>query len=203
MVKIRRAASPPAPPATDGAFLGSSSSGPTERGDEPRRIPIRASEPEDVPEATEVMNQPGRSGGRCSSVTSVATRRKRYEATAAAQTLWRRWWGQGVGTLGLHRQEGRRGHVGVIGMAVHDAYAGRGAGTALMAAAVDQADRWLLNLVRLELCVWTDNARAIALYERFGFEREGVTAQLHALRDGAYTDAPEATARLAHTDHLS
>jgi len=43
--------------------------------------------------------------------------------------------GKVIGTLGLGRQEGRRAHAGVLGMAVHDAYAGRGAGTALMAAA--------------------------------------------------------------------
>jgi putative acetyltransferase len=42
-----------------------------------------------------------------------------------------------------------------------------------MQALVDQADRWL-NYRRLELTGWTDNTRAIALYERFGFEREGV-----------------------------
>lgn len=72
-------------------------------------------------------------------------------------------------------------------MAVHDAYAGRGAGAALIAAAVEQADRWL-NLRRLELTVWTDNTRAIALYERFGFEREGLMRD-YAWRDGAYADA--------------
>ena len=64
---------------------------------------------------------------------------------------------------------------------------GRGAGTALMAAAVEQADRWL-GLTRLELFVWTDNMRAIALYERFGFEREGVMRR-YAFRDGEYVDA--------------
>jgi putative acetyltransferase len=70
---------------------------------------------------------------------------------------------------------------------VHDAYAGRGAGRALMQALIDQADRWLAYR-RLELTVWTDNDRAIALYEAFGFEREGVL-RAYAWRDGAYVDA--------------
>ena len=72
-------------------------------------------------------------------------------------------------------------------MAVHDAYAGRGAGTALLRALIDQADRWL-NLTRIELTVWSDNDRAIGLYERFGFEREGLL-RAYAWRDGGYVDA--------------
>ena len=72
-------------------------------------------------------------------------------------------------------------------MSVHDDYAGRGVGTALMAALTEQADRWL-GLRRIELTVWTDNAAAIALYERFGFEREGLH-RAFALRDGEYVDA--------------
>jgi L-phenylalanine/L-methionine N-acetyltransferase len=37
-----------------------------------------------------------------------------------------------------------------------------------MQAAVDLADKWL-NLTRLELEVYTDNAPAIRLYKKFGF----------------------------------
>ena len=49
------------------------------------------------------------------------------------------------------------------------------------------ACRWL-NLTRLELTVFTDNARAIALYKRCGFEIEGTLRQ-YAFRDGAFVDA--------------
>ena len=49
------------------------------------------------------------------------------------------------------------------------------------------ADRWL-GLGRVELTVFTDNARAIALYRSFGFETEG-TLRGFALRDGALVDA--------------
>jgi putative acetyltransferase len=56
-----------------------------------------------------------------------------------------------------------------------------------MATACDLADRWL-PVRRIELTVYVDNAPAIALYTRFGFEREGLLRQ-YALRDGGYIDA--------------
>ena len=96
--------------------------------------------------------------------------------------------GRVVGMLTLYRQQAdRRHHAGSLGMAVHDDYQGRGIGTALMAAAIELADRWL-GLHRLELQVYTDNQRAIRLYERFGFVIEG-TLRDFALRDGRYVDA--------------
>jgi putative acetyltransferase len=80
-----------------------------------------------------------------------------------------------------------RRHVGQLGMAVHDAWQGKGVGTALMQAVVDLAERWL-NVTRLELCVFTNNSAAIALYKKFGFEIEG-THQHYAFRDGRFVDA--------------
>ena len=53
-------------------------------------------------------------------------------------------------------------------MAVHDDWAGRGVGTALMQAALDLADNWL-GLTRVELTVWADNQAALALYRKAGF----------------------------------
>ena len=81
----------------------------------------------------------------------------------------------------------RRRHTGSIGMAVHDAYQGRGVGSALMEKMLELADNWL-NLERIELTVFTDNERAVRLYQRFGFEIEG-TLQQYAFRDGALVDA--------------
>lgn len=80
----------------------------------------------------------------------------------------------------------RRRHVGELGLVVHDAWHRRGIGTALLGAMLDLADRWL-NLTRLELTVYTDNAPAIALYEKQGFVREGLL-QGYAFRDGRYAD---------------
>ena len=71
-------------------------------------------------------------------------------------------------------------------MAVRDDWQGKGAGTALMQAAVDLADKWL-NLTRLELQVYTDNEPAIRLYKKFGFVVEGTQVRGN-FRDGEYVD---------------
>jgi putative acetyltransferase len=55
----------------------------------------------------------------------------------------------------------RRRHVGGIGMAVRDDWQGKGIGTALMEAVLDLADNWL-NLTRIELQVYTDNAAGMS-----------------------------------------
>jgi len=93
-----------------------------------------------------------------------------------------------IGQLGLHTfpNHPRRRHAGQIGMAVMDDWQGKGAGTALMQAAVDLADKWL-NLTRLELDVYTDNEPAIRLYKKFGFVIEGTLVN-YAYRDGQYVD---------------
>ena len=72
-------------------------------------------------------------------------------------------------------------------MAVRDDWQGKGVGTALMEAVLDLADNWL-NLTRVELTVYTDNAAGIALYKKFGFEIEG-THRRYAFRNGEYADA--------------
>lgn len=97
--------------------------------------------------------------------------------------------GQVVGmiTLLAHAQQPRRRHAGFVGMGVHEAWQGKGIGSALMRTVVELADNWL-NLHRLELEVFADNESAIRLYERNGFEREGVLRD-YAFRDGAYVDA--------------
>jgi putative acetyltransferase len=96
--------------------------------------------------------------------------------------------GRVVGNITLHQnQNPRRGDVAYFGMAVHDDFAGRGVGSALMAAMIQLADGWL-GIRRIELEVWTDNAAAIHLYEKFGFVIEG-TARQHSRRAGALVDA--------------
>ena len=94
-----------------------------------------------------------------------------------------------VGNLGLQpaAKATRRRHAGSIGMAVRDDWHRRGIGTALLGAGIDLADNWI-GYSRLELTVYTDNAAAIALYRKFGFDIEG-TARRYALRDGEFVDA--------------
>jgi putative acetyltransferase len=64
---------------------------------------------------------------------------------------------------------------------------GRGVSTALMEVALDLAENWL-NLTRVELTVYVDNAAGVALYKNFGFEVEGAHRRF-AFRDGKYVDA--------------
>jgi putative acetyltransferase len=93
-----------------------------------------------------------------------------------------------VGHLGLETfTRPRRRHAGYIGMAVRDDWQGRGVGTALMEAVLDLADNWL-NLTRVELAVYVDNAAGVALYKKFGFEIEG-TYRRFAFRGGEFVDA--------------
>lgn len=97
--------------------------------------------------------------------------------------------GEVVGSAGLHPVglHLRRRHVMMLGVSIAPAAQGQGVGTALMQALVDYADRWA-QVLRLELDVFADNHRAIALYRKFGFVLEG-THRAYALRDGAYVDS--------------
>jgi putative acetyltransferase len=54
-------------------------------------------------------------------------------------------------------------------------------------AAIDLSEKWL-NLTRLDLQVYTDNAAAVHLYQKFGFQIEG-TLRRYAYRDGKYMDS--------------
>ena len=96
--------------------------------------------------------------------------------------------GRIVGSCGLHHasRSPRRAHAMSLGLAVEGAHQGRGVGDALMKAMIGIADGWL-NVTRLELTVYTDNERAIALYRKHGFEIEG-THKAYALRAGTYVD---------------
>ena len=97
--------------------------------------------------------------------------------------------GSVVGSAGLHPagNSQRRRHVLMLGISVVPQAQGQGVGSALMAALCDYADNWM-GALRLELDVYTDNARALALYRKFGFVIEG-THRGYALRDGQYVDS--------------
>jgi L-phenylalanine/L-methionine N-acetyltransferase len=95
---------------------------------------------------------------------------------------------QVIGFAGLHSAgpQVRRNHAVGLGISVARHAHGQGVGSALMRALTDYADQWG-HILRIELTVFTDNARAIALYERFGFVHEG-THRAYALRHGQYHD---------------
>ena len=97
--------------------------------------------------------------------------------------------GEVVATAGLHPVGAavRRRHVMMLGISVARHAQRKGVGNALMTALCDFADNWS-GVLRIELTVFDDNARAIALYRKFGFELEG-THCAYALRDGRYATA--------------
>ena len=80
----------------------------------------------------------------------------------------------------------RRRHVMGLGIAVAPDAQRRGVGAALMHALCDWADDWG-QVLRIELTVFADNARAIALYQHCGFVQEGLHRG-YALRHGQYAD---------------
>ena len=65
-------------------------------------------------------------------------------------------------------------------------YWGRGVGIALLADVQAWAPR--AGISRLELFVMTDNARAIALYERFGFRVEGTRRRAYIINGRSVDD---------------
>nr|WP_294866392.1 GNAT family N-acetyltransferase [uncultured Pseudogulbenkiania sp.] len=80
----------------------------------------------------------------------------------------------------------RRAHTASLALAVHEDWQGKGVGRRLLGALLEYADNWL-GLTRLELHVYADNERAIALYRLLGFEEEG-RLRADSFRDGEFVD---------------
>ena len=92
-----------------------------------------------------------------------------------------------IGSAGLNvHPNPRMRHGAELGILVHTDYQNQGVGTALMKTVLNLADNWLM-LVRVELEVFADNERAIHLYEKFGFKKEGLL-RMSVVRDGQYRD---------------
>ncbi|TIX88784.1 GNAT family protein [Rhizobium sp. P44RR-XXIV] len=77
-------------------------------------------------------------------------------------------------------------HAGHLGMGIIPAYRGRGLGRKLIETTLQAARN--AGMERVELSVHADNIRAIALYEKVGFVREGL-ARRSVRIDGRYKDA--------------
>ncbi|EPQ5450493.1 GNAT family N-acetyltransferase, partial [Pseudomonas aeruginosa] len=112
---------------------------------------------------------------------SVEQRRKRLHDSAGDDRLLilvALHQGDVIGSASLEQHPRiRRSHSGSIGM---------GVGSRLLGELLDIADNWM-NLRRVELTVYTDNAPALALYRKFGFETEGEMRD-YAVRDGRFVD---------------
>ena len=77
--------------------------------------------------------------------------------------------GEIIGTASLNRKPGRMRHRGVFGISLKKAWWGCGAASALMEAILAFAKENGFEQVNLE--VRSDNARAIHLYEKYGFRK--------------------------------
>jgi RimJ/RimL family protein N-acetyltransferase len=92
--------------------------------------------------------------------------------------------GELVGQLGLHIA----GYgVADLGMLVAEGWRRRGVGSALLRAGIDRSRQAGAHKIALQ--VWPHNRAAIALYERFGFQREGRLRHHYRRRSGELWDA--------------
>ncbi|KAA0550435.1 GNAT family N-acetyltransferase [Bacillus sp. BGMRC 2118] len=91
-----------------------------------------------------------------------------------------------VGFLALFSNKNNRNkHSAYIVIGILQEYTGRGIGTALLKHGIQWAKEHELH--RLELTVMVHNERGIALYEKMGFQREGM--KRHSLSvDGQWID---------------
>lgn len=79
----------------------------------------------------------------------------------------------------------RQSHRGGLGMGILPAFRGKGIGSQLLASAMEQAKKF--GLEKVELNVYTSNKNAAALYRKHGFEEEGLIKHYRKL-DGKYFD---------------
>jgi RimJ/RimL family protein N-acetyltransferase len=88
---------------------------------------------------------------------------------------------QPVGMFKLVRYTHRTDHIAYIGgVAIHPDFAGKGYGAAMMKAILGYSRE--IGLLRLELSTAVTNERAIRLYEKVGFQKEGVLRRYTHLR---------------------
>jgi L-phenylalanine/L-methionine N-acetyltransferase len=158
-------------------------------------ISIRAAEPTDAAAMSALIGSEGVFEGTLQTpLASVASRVERYSKTSPATLLLvavnaSQGAEEVIGVVGLHEAHHnlRRAHVRGLGITVAKAWQGQGVGQRLLKAAMDWADNWT-GVLRIELTVFAHNDKAIALYERNGFVREGVM-RAFALHEGVYADA--------------
>jgi L-phenylalanine/L-methionine N-acetyltransferase len=175
-------------------------------------VDIRPVRPEDAPDLYEIAMQPAvaRSMLFVPSMEFSETKRRvnledvhRHYLAAVVDD-------QVVGAVILTQHANPRlAHGGRVGLMVHEAFWGQGIGTQLVEASLDIADHWL-GLKRVELGVFTDNSAAIHMYEKLGFQREGVKRR-SAFGGGQWQDemmmarlrdVPEPTAAAAGTQTI-
>lgn len=96
-------------------------------------------------------------------------------------------WIVGIGTISSNNKKKKSKHVGVLGIVISKAYCNIGLGAIMM----EQLVEWgkSTNITKkISLTVRKDNTRALALYEKFGFEVEGILKK-ETLIEGNYFDS--------------
>jgi L-phenylalanine/L-methionine N-acetyltransferase len=80
---------------------------------------------------------------------------------------------QSIGMFKLYAHTHRSAHIGYLGgLAIHPDFAGNGFGVKMMQEILILGKE--KGFQRIELSTATTNSKAIALYEKLGFEREGI-----------------------------
>ena len=150
-------------------------------------IEIRHAEPEDI-EQINTIYQAVFDSMNGLPYASLSGAKKRFEDRPKnVYTLVAQKDNKVVGVFSLYTNDWpRQKHVAKFGVYVDNSYQGLGIGSALLKAGIDFCFNWL-NIIRLELEVNSDNERAIALYKKFGFEKEGVLRK-SLFRNGKYID---------------
>ena len=89
--------------------------------------------------------------------------------------------GEVIGMCKLIRQKYRCDHVMYLGgLAIHPLHAGKGFGIKIIQEIVDLCSD--MEILRIELSVAEHNTRAIKLYEKSGFEKEGILRNYAVLK---------------------
>lgn len=88
-----------------------------------------------------------------------------------------------ISQIGSHLKYLHRGHLGI---SIQQAYCNLGVGSKMVELALEQAKK--NGFEQIELGVFADNARAIHLYEKYGFHQCGVWPRAFKLKNGTYID---------------
>lgn len=93
-----------------------------------------------------------------------------------------------IGDLGLStvREHMKYRHRSYMGISIQQRFCNAGLGGKMIETAVAQARE--NGFEQIELGVFEDNARAIHLYEKLGFQRFGIQPRAYKLKDGSYRD---------------
>lgn len=93
-----------------------------------------------------------------------------------------------VGMFKHIRLKHRCSHIAYIGgLAIHPNFVGKGFGSKMMHEIIDLANE--MDIKRLELSVGSENLQAQKLYEKLGFEKEGVLRKYtHLVSEGRFLD---------------